>query len=62
MGRRIRTGSIQTPGQISHAVDAPRSYTVETASDQLRNHVHLRICSEAEEAVESVMGLHRPVT
>jgi len=32
----VETRGLQTPGRVSHALDAPRSYVVETASGQVR--------------------------
>ena len=62
----VGTRGLQTPGRVSHAADAPRSYVVETASGQVRrNHANLRTRSEIEQAVipaESIAGPSRPVT
>ena len=50
----VETRGLQTPGRVSHAVDLPRSYMVETASGRLRrNRTHLRIHSKPEETVTS---------
>ena len=50
----VETRGLQTLGRVSHAVDLPRSYVVETASGHLRrNRTHLRIHSEPEETVTS---------
>ena len=61
----VETRGVQTPGRVSHAVDVPRSYVVETDSSQLRrNRSHLRTRSEVEQAVpaETVIAPSRPVT
>ena len=62
----VETRGLQTPGRVSHAVDLPRSYVVETASGRLRrNHTHLRIRSESEQTVtpaEPAISQNRPVT
>ena len=62
----VGTRGLQTPGRVSHAADAPRSYVVETASGQVRrNRANLRTRSEIEQAVipaESIAGPSRPVT
>ena len=50
----VETRGLQTPGRVSHTVDLPRSYVVETASGcSRRNHTHLRICCEPEQTVTS---------
>ena len=63
---RVETRGIQTPGRVSHAVDLPRSYVVETALGRLRrNRTHLRIRSESEQTVtpaEPAISQNRPVT
>ena len=49
---RVQMKGLQTPGRVSHAFDASRSYVVETASGQVRrNRSHLRTHSEDEQAV-----------
>jgi len=61
----VETRGVQTPGRVSHAVDVPRSYVVETDSGQLRrNHSHIRTHSEVEQTVpaETVIAPSRPVT
>ena len=62
----VETRGFQTPGRVSHAFDAPRSYVVKTASGQVRrNRSHLRTRSEDEQGVvpaKSVVGTTRPVT
>ena len=62
----VETRGLQIPGQVSHAVDLPRSYVVETASSCLRkNRTHLRIRSEPEHTTtpaEPTISQSRPVT